>query len=100
MSLYLQNNRLKDLLALFPEFKFLATLNVSNNQLKVIPVVASKITIFKDLDMSFNAVEALLLNIRDLYVLGRFSFLGNMISRVPDAFCRLERLEYMGCRRN
>ncbi|KAF9449578.1 hypothetical protein P691DRAFT_667167 [Macrolepiota fuliginosa MF-IS2] len=100
MSLYLQNNLLKDLPTSFAEFEFLATLNVSNNQLKVIPDVVTKIATLNDLDVSFNALETLPLNIGDLHALERFLCVGNMISEVPNTFCRLKGLEYVDCRRN
>ncbi|KXN80834.1 Adenylate cyclase, partial [Leucoagaricus sp. SymC.cos] len=99
-SLFLQNNILKDLPSTFANFQMLSTLNVSNNRLRAIPEVVMKITTLLDLDVSFNLIESLPENISDLYLLERFLFLGNSLTKIPDEFYELRYLTYVDCRRN
>jgi adenylate cyclase len=100
LSLFLQNNLLKDLPSTFADFQVLVTLNLSNNRLSQIPEVVTKIMTLRDLDVSFNSLESLPDNIGDLHILERFLFLGNSIPKIPNSFHKLHHLEYVDCRRN
>ncbi|KAF5348107.1 hypothetical protein D9756_010796 [Leucocoprinus leucothites] len=100
LSLFLQNNLLKDLPSTFANLETLTTLNISNNRLRSIPEVVTKIKTLRDLDVSFNYLESLPENIGDLFQLDRFLFLGNSVPQIPDSFYKLRHLEYVDCRRN
>lgn len=105
-SLNLTNTQLSKLEQSIKNLKNLKALNLSDNFLKELPEEICELDKLEDLNLDCNLLKKLPENIgklKELIVLNlnsRDCFSFNKISILPDSFCELTKLEYLGLRSN
>ncbi|ESZ93410.1 adenylate cyclase [Sclerotinia borealis F-4128] len=101
ISLKLANNRLKSLPSYFGLFRSMRTLNLSSNFLEDFPEFLCNMSGLVDIDMSFNGISNLPIEIGKLTNLERFVITNNRLKgSLPDSFGDLVNIKEVDIRYN
>ncbi|KAI9651092.1 hypothetical protein NHQ30_001129 [Ciborinia camelliae] len=101
ISLKLANNRLKSLPSYFGLFRSMRTLNISSNFLEEFPEFLCNMSGLVDIDMSFNGISDLPIEIGKLTNLERFVITNNRLKgSLPSTFGDLVNLKEVDVRYN
>jgi len=99
--LYLNGNHLQNLPQSIQRFESLRVLNLSNNELKIIPdIIFSHLRKLWILQLSNNQIQQVSPRIKELRELRSIDLSRNYLHELPNTFTSLHRLEKLVCNQN